>query len=163
MGERSGAMRWAFDWLSYSQFDQPGWTERRDGYLAETAGDLPQAVEHFRRALAEKPDDPATARRLEWLEDLIRVASEPVTVPKDRLGSYAGSYGPRRLELEDEGLRYQRDGHEPYRLIAVDQTTFALEGMLDCRIEVATDDRGRGIKLIVHYINGSEESPRDPD
>ena len=159
-----GDMRWTFNWLGYSQVDQPGWSARRSGYLAETAGEYEEAIQHFRQAVAERPDDRATVQRLGWLEELMAVAESPVTVPEELLESYAGSYCPRRILFDEAGLRYQRVGRgEPRRLIPLSESVFALEGMVDFRIEVVTDADGKPTKLVGHYIGGSDETPRDPD
>jgi CubicO group peptidase (beta-lactamase class C family) len=158
-----GDMEPTFAWLGYAQSDDPGWAERRDGHVAERSGDYPTAVKHFTQALELDPDDEETARRVEWLGELIRVEKEPVQVSVELLELYGGSYGPRKLRQEGGKLMYQRDGRDPYQLIPLSEDTFALEGMANFRIRVDTDEKGRPVKLIGLYVNGStDESPRDP-
>ncbi|MDX1385772.1 MAG: hypothetical protein R3190_19120 [Thermoanaerobaculia bacterium] len=93
----------------------------------------------------------------------MRIAADPVEVPAERLASYAGSYGPRRLRVEGPELVYQREGREPYRLLPLSEDTFALEGMVDFRIRVVAGDDGGPVELMGLYVNGdSDSSPRDP-
>lgn len=159
-----GDMEPAFVLLDYSQSDEPGWAERRRGSMAAAAGDYPEAIGHFERALALAPDDEETRQRIEWLRDLVRIAAAPVTVPAERLRRYAGSYGPRKLRLESSSLVYQRDGRDAYRLLPLGDDIFALESMTDFRIRIETDETGRPVKLLGLYLGGdSDESPRDPD
>ncbi len=159
-----GEMRPTFAWLGYEQSDDPGWSERRAGFLAERAGDYPAAIGHFERSLAVAPGDMATNQRVDWLTDLIGIAESPVEVAGERLASYAGRYGPRTLAYDGHTLSYQREGRDPFRLLPISDDTFAFDGMVDFRIEVVTDGRGRPTKLVGHYLGGgSDESPRDPD
>lgn len=164
VGSVVGDIRPTFDWLGYGQIDDPGWTERREGSLAEGAGDYRTAIEHFESALAVTPEDEQTARRVEWLRELIAIGESPVTIPPERLEAWAGSYGPRILTFDGAELTYQRQGRELYRLLPVSIDTFALEGMVDFRIRVVSDARGRPTMLQGLYLNGDvDESARDPE
>lgn len=157
-----GDMAPTFAWLGYDQMSDPGWSERREGFLAENAGELRTAIAWFERALEARPGDEVTARRVEWLRELIEIRESPVSVPEERLRGYVGSYGPRNLRLEGSELVYQRDGRDPYRLHALSEDTFALDGMVDFRIQVVTDDGGHPTALRGLYVNGdTDESPRD--
>ena len=157
-----GDMSPTIHWLNYEQSTAPTWAPRRQALLAESAGSYANAIEHHRQLLALRPDDPGTARRIEWLEDLLRAEESPVVLSPERLEHDAGRYGPRILFLENGTLHYQREGRPSFPLIALGERTFALDGLVDFRLEIVVDDDGNPTKLIGHYISGDrDESPRD--
>ncbi len=158
-----GDMTPSIGWLDYRQVTDPTWASRRRGLLAEAAGDLQRAVEHYQALLALDPADEDAARRAAWLTDLLRVRSTPVVVSPERLERYSGRYGPRTLFLENGTLHYQREGREPFELIALDPNRFALDGLVEFRLEIVLDERDHPVKLVGHYLNGHrDESPRTP-
>ena len=158
-----GDMDATFEWAGYERHDAPGFAERLDGFAAETDGAYEKAIEHFRAALAADPSDEQTAQRVEWLQDFLRIEETPVVVPEEILQRYAGSYGPRTLTLEEGTLHYQRQGRPLYRLLALSPTLFAVDGIVDFRLEVVLDEAAAPFKLVGHYLGGgTDESPRDP-
>lgn len=160
VGDMSPTVRW----LNYEQTTAPTWALRRAGLRAEAAGDYGAAIAHFQRVLEVAPEDDGLEQRIEWLRDLERVAASPVAISPERLARYAGRYGPRELSTDGTTLTYQREGRPASRLIAIDPRTFALEGLVDFRLEVVTDENGNAIKLIGRYLGGgSDESVRDTE
>ncbi len=158
-----GDMRATFAWLDRDYVDDPGWSERHRGFLAERERDYPAAVRQFELALEAAPDDEVTRERVRWLEELTRIGETPVSIERERLESYAGSYGPRKIRVEEGHLVYQRQGRDARRLLPVSQDTFALEGMVDFRIQVVLDEAGRPVALRGLYLGGDpDENPRDP-
>ena len=133
------------------------------GLIAEADGRYQEAAERYQAALIAAPDDTVTAQRIDWLRELLSLETSPVTIPAETLVRYAGGYGPRRLIFEDGQLHYQREGRPKYRLIPLSPTLFALEGIVDFRLEVVLGDRGLAQGLVGHYLGGpSDESPSDP-
>ncbi|HXV77779.1 MAG TPA: serine hydrolase, partial [Candidatus Polarisedimenticolaceae bacterium] len=158
-----GEMGATFEWLGYERYDSPGYAERLAGAVAESEGRYGEATAAFRSALAADPEDEETARRVEWLTDLLDRQQRPVALPRSLLERYAGSYGPRVLGVEEGMLHYQRGEGTRYRLVPLSETLFALDGLVTFRIEVALDDRGEPVKIIGHYVSGeTDESARDP-
>ena len=151
-----------FDWMGYERLDSPGFAERLEGVVAEGDGRYAEAVAAFRAAAVADPDNEETARRVEWLTDLLNVQQRPVEVAAAALESYAGPYGPRTLSFEEGELYYQRGGGTRYRLVPLAEALFALDGLTIFRLEVARGADGAATKLIGHYVNGqTDESPRD--
>lgn len=150
--------------LGYGQLDDPGWSERLEGTIAAGEKRYRDAVAAFEAALAADPGNQETARWVAWLADLARVAKDAVDVPAGVLAAYAGHYGPRSLRLEEGRLVYQREGRSPFPLIPIRSDLFALDGLVDFRLEVVVDEAGEAVKLVGHYIDGStDENPRsDP-
>ncbi len=156
-----GAMAPTFDWLVYERYDAPGFAERLEGSLAESEGRYGEAAAAFRLALVADPEDEVTARRVEWLTDILDRQQRPLDVPEGVLRRYAGSYGPRTLTFEDGDLFYQRGGGQRFLLVPLSETLFVLEGLVIFRLEVEVDARGVPQGLIGHYADGSvDESPR---
>jgi CubicO group peptidase (beta-lactamase class C family) len=164
VAEVVGEMGSTFEWLGYDRSDAPGFSERLDGAVAESEGRYAEAVASFRMALVADPEDEQTARRVEWLTELLDRQQRPLELSESLLRRYAGTYGPRVLTLEDGALHYQRGGGSRYRLVPLAETLFALDGLVDFRLEVAVDARGEPTALIGHYLDGeTDESARDPE
>lgn len=158
---RVGDMRGTLDWLGYELVDDPGFSQRLEGVIAEQEGRYAEALAAFRAASVAAPGNEETARRVEWLTDFLNVRQRPVEVAAGVLASYAGSYGPRTIVFEDGVLSYQRDGGTRYRLIPLSRTLFALDGLITFRLEVVSDEQGRPTKLVGHYLGGqTDETPR---
>jgi hypothetical protein len=88
-----------------------------------------------------------------WAADGLRARLEPVQIDPAELSRYAGTYGERRIWLEDGELFYRRSG-PAYRLIPLKEGFFALEGLDRFRAEFVLDENGRAVELIGHYDNG---------
>lgn len=157
-----GSMEPTFAWAGYEAHDAPGFGMRLEGLGAAADERWSDAVEAFEAALEADPEDEVTARWVEWLRDLERVEAEPVVVPEETLETYAGTYGPRRLWVEDGRLHYQRGEGSVYELIPLTERLFALDGLAAFRLAVVVDEAGRPTALVGHYVEGqTDESPRD--
>jgi hypothetical protein len=111
--------------------------------------------------ILEGQSDPRQAFAIEWAIAGLESKTSPVTVSPEVLASYAGSYGPRTLTLEDGSLIYQRGEGARMRAIPMGESMFRFDELDYFRIEIVTDDSGQPLKLIGHYDNGrTDESPR---
>jgi hypothetical protein len=79
--------------------------------------------------LAEKEKDPSFKASYQWQHDAYEAALNPATIDEETLRSYAGSYGPRTITLEDGALFYQRQGRPKIKLIPLAAADFMLEGV----------------------------------
>lgn len=126
------------------------------------AGSIDTAIETFEEALRVTPDHADARRYLEWTRDQKRVEEDPFTVPPVIMERYAGDYGPRHVTLRDGSLYYQRDEQPEFRLIPVDESTFALDGYRKFRLRFVTDADGAIEKVVGVYFEGrTDESMRD--
>jgi CubicO group peptidase (beta-lactamase class C family) len=158
-----GSMAVAFESLGYERVDALGFTERLEGAIAESEGRLADARTAYQASLEVSPDDDVTERRVAWLGELLALEEAPVEIPLETLERYVGTYGERKISLQDGELWYQRGGGTQYRLVPLSETLFAFDGMTEFRLEIALDDAGQPTKLVGHYIQGNtDESPRDP-
>lgn len=106
--------------------------------------------------LAEKAEEEQDRRYYNWHADVLRARIEPVTVSTEKLKSYAGQYGPRRLSFEAGQLTYQREGRPKLKLIPLNVTTFIMPDHPEVRISVEMENE-KTVALIVEYDNGHRE------
>jgi hypothetical protein len=92
-----------------------------------------------------------------WALDGLRAKLEPFEVDEATLRKYAGTYGERKVWLEDGALHYQRSG-PVFRLIPIKERFFALEGLDRFRAEFVMDGSGQAKELVGHYDNGMTDS-----
>ncbi len=79
--------------------------------------------------IAENPVSPRHARALEWQSSMLRARLDPVDVDPSLLKRYAGAYGERQVVYEDGRLLYSRGGGARRPLVALDDSTFMIEGV----------------------------------
>ncbi len=113
------------------------------------------------KALKEKASEEDDTFAIDWAIVGLEAETNPVEVSAATLSSYAATYGPRALILEDGMLYYQREDRPRFRAIPMSDTLFRFGEVPYFRLEVVTDDAGRPTKLVGHYDNGrTDESPR---
>jgi hypothetical protein len=116
-----------------------------------------QALENRR----SREDDAEAIAELDWAIEELNSRLDPFEMSSTVLRRYEGRYGPRRLWVKDGEMYYQREEGPLFKLVAMSETRFRLIGLDHFRIEVVTDETGRGVKLIGHYRSGrTDESPR---
>ena len=113
-------------------------------------------------ARAAGRDDEDGARQLAWARARIGALAASVTLDARTLRAYAGSYGPRKISLEDGVLMYQRENGPRRRLIAAGDDLFLLDGIDTFQAKFTRDGRGRVTKLVGLYDDGgTDENLRD--
>jgi len=95
--------------------------------------------------------------QINWAMDGLKAKLNPIEIDEKTLGRYVGSYGERRVWLDNGELIYQRTGPQ-HRLIALRENLFGLEGLDRFRIEFILDKRGQAKELIGLYDNGMKDS-----
>jgi hypothetical protein len=101
----------------------------------------------------QEAEDEGRRFQITWALDGLRAELEPVSLDEAVLANYAGTYGERRIWLEDGVLYYQRTGPR-YRLVPLKEKLFALKGGDHFRIEFILDENGQANELVGHYDNG---------
>jgi hypothetical protein len=97
---------------------------------------------HALRSLRQQHGSDEVAREmLEWAIDGLKANAEPFDVPLTVLETYAGRYRGARILLEGSELLLQFDGRPGRRLLAVNETTFVVEGRDDLRVRFVREDR----------------------
>jgi CubicO group peptidase (beta-lactamase class C family) len=155
----------AFAILKLYAAAHPRSAEAKDllGEAALNAGDYELALASYQKAHELSSKTPDRKREINWAWEASEALRKPISLPAGTLERYAGSYGPRRILLEEGHLFYQREGRPKYKLLPLSQDTFFLEGMGSFRVRFVEDGNGRVAKLLGLYVDGQEdESPRDP-
>lgn len=125
-------------------------------------GNNQSALEVFKKALSVETNKENARRYITWATDAIRTAEKPVVLPAETLINYIGDYGPRHITYLKGSIYYKRDGRTKYRLIPLNDDTFALDGLVWFRIHFAKDKDGQVTGIIGLYLAGNrDESPRD--
>ncbi len=111
------------------------------------------------KIISESKDEGQKAQ-LQWV--LEGLNAKPVSLSSEKQKAYEGSYGPRRIWVEDGKLQYQRQGGATITLTHVGQDNFHLEGIDAFRIRFERSPDGKVTTLVGRYDNGREEpSPRN--
>ncbi len=122
---------------------------------------LDVAHEEALRTVLSKTDDPKRKASIEWLLAGVDMNAHPRTLGRDEMRQYVGTYGPRRIILEDGALYYQREGMPRHRLRAGQKDVFLVEDIDYFRVQFSRDAKGRIEKLIGLYDDGTtDENPR---
>jgi spore coat polysaccharide biosynthesis predicted glycosyltransferase SpsG len=153
---------WYAHWADYRNYKAPGRDDGIAGDRHAAEGKFAEAVAAYQRA-AKAPGAPEFyGKAVRWIEQLLAAKEKPHQVTPEQLGSYVGSYGPRRLFLEDGRLIYQREERDPLPLTPLADNLFAMEDLHWFRIEIEKDEAGKPIAILGHYLHGdSDRSPRD--
>ena len=115
------------------------------------------ALEHV---LGHEKSD-AVRANLQWTLDGLRSTAEPRVIEVALLERLVGTYGPRKITLEEDGLHYQRENGTRRKLVPLDDHTFALEGAPYFRVRFV-EEGGKVTALQGFYQDGRiDRSPRN--
>ncbi len=110
------------------------------------------------KKLKDDSENEQEKTKLQWYLDGLLVKKEPFDLNKDAMQAYAGSYGPRKIQLKDGGLYYQRDNRPEFYMIPMKKDWFMFTELDYFRIEFRRDDSGHVIEIVGHYDNGDSDS-----
>jgi retinol-binding protein 3 len=131
------------------------------GIEPDVKAPAPEALEvaHARAlaAVAEKATDPAYKSELEFTRGLLEDRRKSVSLSAAEMQAYAGSYGPRKITVEDGALWYQRGNGRRLRLQPVGQDRFLVGDLDNFRIRFERDAGGSVVRLVGLYPDGNEE------
>ncbi len=114
--------------------------------------------------LSSETEDEDELAALDWTIAGLKAKLEPFVMDDATLASYAGTYDPRKLWIEDGKLFYKRGDNPGMQAIPMADRLFRFEEIEYFRLEVVLDDSGSPTKLIGHYEGGrTDESPRTGD
>ncbi len=113
------------------------------------------------KLIAAEPDA-AIRSTLEWARTDLESRRHPIVLTTQQLEEYAGSYGPRRIYLEDGVLRYQREDRPSYPMEPMGKDLFRVGDLGYFRLGFERGQGGRINKVRGLYDDGhSDEDPRD--
>jgi hypothetical protein len=108
-------------------------------------------------ALAERAPDEARKRALVWLREGLQATLAPFAVTEAALRAYAGSYGPRRITLENGALYYQREGRPKFPLVPMADALFVAPDADYFRIAFERDAKGKVVRIVGIYEDGRRD------
>lgn len=129
---------------------------------AEDALEVAHA-EALRRLIAEEEDE-VVKGQLEWALLDVESREEPPALSREEKAELVGSYGPRRISIEDGDLFYQRDDGPRYRVEPMADNLFRVGDLSYFRLSFERDDEGRVTRIVGRYDDGRTDGhPRDSD
>jgi hypothetical protein len=106
------------------------------------------------KKLAEKEKDPSFKANYEWQHENYETALNPLTIDDATLRSYAGTYGPRTITLENGSLFYQREERPIMKMIPIAEDYFMLDGIDYFRLKFIKEG-GRVVAVEGHDTSGA--------
>lgn len=111
--------------------------------------------------LHEKAKGPRKVQ-LKWMLEYQEKRSNPVHVSIEKLKTYVGKYGPRKITLEQGKLYYQREGNPKFALFAITEDTFGLDELEYFRIRFEKNASEKIVAILGLYDDGTKDrSPKD--
>ena len=111
-------------------------------------------------AIAEKATDPEVKSAAELLHRILEGRRHPVTLPVADLAAFVGTYGPRRVTLEDGVLLYQRDDWPKLRLLPIGPDMFLAGDFDHYLFRFERDASGKVVRLVGVSVDGEEPTER---
>jgi retinol-binding protein 3 len=117
------------------------------------------AVAHLEalKALKAKAGEPKDRLRYDWSIEALAAAGSPATFTAKELASFAGTYGPRKVWIEDGHLVQQREGRSRLTLVPMTGTTFTAKGVDYVRFTFVKNEEGQVSKVVLTYDNGTRD------
>ncbi len=118
---------------------------------------LPVAHMMAMDAIASRTVDIRKKERLQWASEALSAEVKPMTLDPSMLAEYVGTYGPRRVWLDDGKLLYQRGENPPATLIPLAKDRFMLKGVGYFRAQFERGESGRVTAFVGKYDNGTSD------
>jgi hypothetical protein len=110
------------------------------------------------KKLIENEEDERFRATFQWGLDDLESQLNPMELSKKQMKQYVGSYGPRRIFIEDGVLYYQRADRPRYELSPMGEDLFRVGDLDYFRISFERDEKGKVVKLIGLYSMGRTDS-----
>ncbi|MBD3257551.1 hypothetical protein GF377_03885 [candidate division GN15 bacterium] len=108
--------------------------------------------------LSKMIEEPMRRYQINWALDGLKAQREMVDLSTEELAEYTGEYGPRRIWLEDDHLKYQRGEGAVMTLIPMGGDSFMLSEIDFFRIDFERNDDGDVIRLHGRYDQGHQDA-----
>jgi len=125
--------------------------------------DVRAAAAVFRQVVEELHGDGIKDSKADWFHGILEAQAFPEALDDAEKAEYAGAYGQRHIDLEDDAL-YYRVGDSPnkLRLYKISDREFAVEGQYHRRFRFEKGNEREETRLVILYYRGtSEEATRE--
>ncbi len=106
--------------------------------------------------LAEKTDNGEKKQRMQWALDSIKARLEPQKVQEEILKKYVGQYTRGVVTLAG-GQLFFKSGPKKFKMIALSETYFILDGWADVRVEFVLDDKEKEYAIKACFPDGRSD------
>ena len=149
---------------AYNPENNEGWEGK--GVVPHIAVPAEQALDAAHadalKKLMEAEEDEVIKGMYAWALKFLEARLNPMTLTAAEMEPFAGSFGPRRIFVEDGALWYQREDRPRHRLAPLGDDQFKVGDLDYFMLEFGRDSDGRIDRVIGRYDNGhSDENPRD--
>jgi hypothetical protein len=114
-------------------------------------------LDYYQKKLQSETDEDARFRT-NWSLKSLQAKLNPVVLPAETLNAYVGSFGPRNISVEGGVLYYQRQDRPKFRLLALGDDEFDLDGLPGFRVHFVRDASGAVAELQGQYDDGSSDT-----
>ncbi|MCG7851636.1 MAG: S41 family peptidase [Methanosarcinaceae archaeon] len=109
-------------------------------------------------ALAPKAKSTGHKQELAWAREELEVSIHPRRLDPAEMTAFVGTYGDRRIWIQDGALLYQRASRSPRHMQALDADRFIHAGVAGFRTRFERDAKGMIMRLVDEWINGHTEA-----
>jgi len=141
---------------AYNPKNNQGWEGKgiTPDIVAPTEQALAVAHADALRRLIEVERDERIKATLQWALEDVASRMHPLSLSRQQLKEYVGTYGPRRIFLEKDTLYYQRERRARMRLEPMGKDRFRIVDLDSFRIGFEREATGRIAKLVGLYDDG---------
>ena len=144
---------------AYNPENNEGWEGK--GVIPDIAVPAEQALITARsealKKLIENEEDERFVANYQWGLDDLESQLNPMELAKKQMKQYIGSYGPRRIFIEDGVLYYQREDRPRLELKLMGEDLFRVGDLDYFRLSFERDEKGKVVGLIGLYSTGRRD------
>jgi hypothetical protein len=144
---------------AYNPENNEGW--EGVGVLPHIAVPAAQALEAAHadalRKLIETEEDERFKAGLEWALEDINSRLDPVEISSKQKKQYVGTYGPRRIFIDNGELYYQREDRPRLKLEPMGENLFRVGDLEYFRLTFEKDRSGKAVKIVGLYNDGHSD------
>jgi hypothetical protein len=109
------------------------------------------------RKLIDAEEDEQIVASYQWGLTDLESRLNPVELSKKEMKQYVGTYGPRRIFIEDGALHYQREDRPSYRMEPMGEDLFRVGDLDYFRLTFERNESGKVVRVVGLYDNGRSD------